>query len=129
MTNKRIVVVGDWIRSPIWAEPTYYEVVQVTNTTLWVKVEGFPPVSYPIKSHEWEFKPLPFEEAISLLTSLGYTVTEPPAKKNGVIAIYSNGNDKTLIWSYTTREEVKDVWNDWYHKLIAIVDWTEGDGI
>lgn len=61
----------------------------------------------------------PAEEVISLLTSLGYTVKEPPAKRKGKGWVYSIGGS-IIIYPYEQSGS---------YKPIAIVDWTEGDGI
>lgn len=68
------------------------------------------------------------DEAKSLLSSLGYTITSPKPKKTGEVIIYRNANKE--IWSATA-----DHWNAWGPKtknsltIIARVKWTEGDGL
>ena len=68
------------------------------------------------------------EEAVKLLTERGYEVKAPPEPLKGKVVIYRNCLDE--IWTIS-----KEQWDQWGLKtrqtctVIAIVDWTEGQGI
>lgn len=124
---KRIPVVGDWIKSPVWATGTYFEVSRMSSTYLWVKVGGDNDVSYPINSHDWVFKTTPIEEAQKLLTEAGFTVTPPPPKLTGKVAVYKYGSG-----TYATDYNSYEAWGasaKASYPLVAVLDWTEGDGL
>lgn len=68
------------------------------------------------------------EDAVKWLEERGYAVTPPPEPLKGEVIIYRNNLGE--VWSTT-----KDHWNKWNASLretvtiLAIVPWTEGDGI
>lgn len=70
-------------------------------------------------------KKTPEEEAVKLLTERGYEVKAPPEPLKGKVVIYDSCIGITSC-SY-------ELWNKYNYKkdckLIAIVDWTEGEGI
>lgn len=73
---------------------------------------------------QYELDTDPTTEAISLLTSLGYDVVPPKPKLSGKVYVHLRGGnifyyDKPL--GYGSMEI--------FPAPIAIVDWTEGDGI
>lgn len=69
------------------------------------------------------------EQAVSFLKEKGYSITPPPEPLKGKAAIYVSGYDGG------TRVIDKNHWDKvtskaaYKHKLIAIVDWTEGNGL
>ena len=68
------------------------------------------------------------EAAVKLLTERGYEVKAPPEPLKGKVVVYRNSVGEV----YTTHKEWWDKWTDYVKgplKLIAIVDWTEGQGI
>jgi len=74
------------------------------------------------------------EEAQKLQTYLGYKIQPTPGKRKCQVVIYRWTNDKTKRgWECIPKEYWDERFN--YHEgrtdlqLIAIVDWTEGDGI
>lgn len=69
------------------------------------------------------------QHAVKLLLELGYTVEPPPKPKAGKIAVV------LIVKTNTTFVVPYESWLEYEynlsngHKLLAIVDWTEGDGI
>lgn len=122
MTAKRIPVKGDWITSPKW-NSDFFEVDCVNGISLWLKVNGHKPVQYPVDSNEWVF--LPMDKAAKLLEEAGYTVTPPKPKLTGNSYVYrhTRGQGVCLMEGEWRNAKVAD------YELIAIVPWTEGDGI
>lgn len=91
---------------------------------------------HPRPFHEkyWElveptYFPLYSEEAaVKLLTERGYEVKAPPEPLKGKVVIYRSAEGQT--WA-----ALKERWDQWnFHckkgyTIIAIIDWTEGQGI
>lgn len=76
----------------------------------------------------WDFNPDPTEDAITLLTSLGYKVVEPPPPPKKVNIILYHFDDNSTIFAKTEKEFTNTV----FHLNPIIIDkviWTEGDGL
>jgi hypothetical protein len=88
---------------------------------VWVRVDG--------NVHEAHYNscklyiPDPTEQAVRLLTEAGYTVVPPPPKRSGKIYLHLRGG---IIFPYT---EPLNSHGETFPPPIAIVDWTEGDGL
>lgn len=67
--------------------------------------------------------------AVKLLLELGYTVEAPPKPKTGKIAVgLVVKENSTFVLPYESWEDHGYSQRNG-HKLLAIVDWTEGEGI
>lgn len=64
------------------------------------------------------------EEAIKVLTALGYGLTPPKPKLSGKVYVYRSTDGREQL-SATT----KSGYDSYYWELISIVDWTEGQGL
>jgi len=67
------------------------------------------------------------EQAVSFLKEKGYKVEAPPELLKGQVVVY-----RSLDRIFTTRKETWDEWSGIMKKdctILAIVDWTEGQGI
>lgn len=69
------------------------------------------------------------QHAMKLLLELGYMVEAPPKPKTGKVAVgLVVKANRTFVIPYESWLEY-DYKPSNGHKLLAIVDWTEGDGI
>lgn len=69
----------------------------------------------------------PKDEAIELLKAAGYTITPPPEPLKGKVYIYKNAQGDVHAMSRNNGQMYRSVAGEC--NLIAIVDWTEGDGL
>ena len=71
------------------------------------------------------------EQAVSFLREKGYEVKEPPKPRKGKIIIYQykTGNGSVTYAKNKTEWDSKSQFYRDARTIIAIVDWTEGQGI
>lgn len=73
----------------------------------------------------WELLRRTKDQAIKLLTSLGYTVIEPPKPLSGKIQVFMTPSGNVHAIPLERKHETSLT----ITRVLVIVDWTEGDGI
>jgi hypothetical protein len=82
------------------------------------------------RSNDYILLPTPLEAAKAFLEKEGYTITPPKPKLTGKVYLYSHPVSG-FSHSLTTEELAGRDPTDGHSgtKLIAVLDWTEGDGL
>lgn len=128
----RVKVIGDDYR--FYTPGSKYNLPRTVGTVVecggsYIQVDYDGVVSPPVNPSSFELivekthLPLYSEEiAMSFLQEKGYTVTPPSPKLSGKLYVYKASSGG----AYGYPEKVSDILN-W--SLLAVVDWTEGDGL
>lgn len=119
-----------------------YTVTDINETGRSFRVDGLPAnyrSKFPCSNDDdyWTIvlTPLPLyseEQAVSFLTEKGYKVEAPPQPRKGVIVLWEHCDSGNILKiNYNTIEEAnsRQRWDDMYTKRLAVIEWTEGQGL